>query len=111
MFWLLRARLHVPPCLGGEIDVPDEVLSAVKSTPVPVGAHGGADEVGVVLMGCGIVLESAAVDVMEWSCHGGGGYESSDEVEEVHLVGLGGEVQTEVPGVCRFVLMELVQRM
>jgi hypothetical protein len=46
----LRALLDVGACGFGKLGVPHEVLRAVEPAPVPVGAHHGADEVGVVCL-------------------------------------------------------------
>ena len=45
------AGLDVGTGSVGELSIPDEVLGAVQTAPVPVGTHDGTDEVGVVLVG------------------------------------------------------------
>lgn len=67
MSLVLRTLVDVALCLVGELLVPDEVLGAVQTAPVPVCAHDGADEGGVVVSGCGVVDRVAGFDV------GGGG--------------------------------------
>jgi hypothetical protein len=73
----------------GELGVPDEVLRAVQAAPVPVGAHHGADEVGVVFVGGRVVDEIAWLDFVGGGGDGRGGCESEEGDEDLH-VGLKG---------------------
>lgn len=82
----ILALLDVGASSIGKLGVPAEVLGAVKATPVPVGAHHGRDEVGVVLVGSGVVDESARLDIVRGRCNGGGGHEGDKGGDELHVV-------------------------
>jgi hypothetical protein len=69
----------------GELGVPDEVLRAVQAAPVPVGAHHGADEVGVVFVGGRVVDEIAWLDFVGGGGDGRGGCEREEGDEDLHV--------------------------
>lgn len=62
MLRLLSARFNVSTCGVSEVAIPNEILRAVQASPVPVGAHHGADEVGVILVRSRVVVKSAGSD-------------------------------------------------
>jgi len=72
MLGVLRALRDVCSRGVGKLRVPDQDLSAVELTPVPVGPHYGADEVGVVLVGSVIRSEVAGLDIVGGSSDCGG---------------------------------------
>jgi hypothetical protein len=77
----------------GELGVPDQVLRAVQAAPVPVGAHHGADEVGVVFVGGRVVDEIAWLDFVGGGGDGRGGCEGEQGGEDLHVGSKGrGEV-------------------
>lgn len=61
MLGIMSTLLDISTSGVGELGIPNQVLSAVETTPVPVGAHHGADEVGIVLMGSGIVSKGTGL--------------------------------------------------
>jgi hypothetical protein len=81
----LRALLDVGACGFGKLGVPHEVLRAVEPAPVPVGAHHGADEVGVVCLRGALVFEGAWFDFVRGRCDYRGSRESGDNGSEPHL--------------------------
>jgi hypothetical protein len=85
MSGLVRALRDVGTSLLGELRVPDEVLSAMKPTPVPVGAHHGADEVRIVLVRSVVVDEVARLDVDSGSGNGRGSRESYEKGGKSHI--------------------------
>jgi hypothetical protein len=64
MFRLMGALLDVCSRRVGKLRIPNQVLSAVQVTPVPVGPHHGADEVGVILVGSVVFDKMAALDLV-----------------------------------------------
>lgn len=68
----------------GKTCIPDEVLSTVNATPIPMGSHYNADEVGVVRTGGGIVDEVAGLDIIGWSSYYCGSHKSDKCSEELH---------------------------
>jgi hypothetical protein len=68
-----------------QILAPDEVLSAVEASPVPVHPHHGANEVGVVGVRSVIVVEVAWLDIVRWSGDCGSREEGSESCERLHV--------------------------
>lgn len=85
MSGLVRALLDVGTSLLGELRVPDEVLGAMKPTPVPVGAHNRANEVRIVLVRSVVVDEVARLDVDRGSGNGRGSCESHEKGGKFHV--------------------------
>lgn len=81
---LLGTLLDVVAGGLGKLGVPHEVLGAMKATPVPVGAHHGADEVGVIGMGSGVIGESARLDLVGGRSDCRGGREGDEGGDDLH---------------------------
>lgn len=85
MFRLMGALLDVFTSRFGKLGIPDKVLGTVQTPPVPVGAHDGADEVGIVLVGSIVFDEVARLDLLSGGCcrnSSSEGDESSDGLHE-----------------------------
>jgi hypothetical protein len=81
----VRALRDVGAGSVGEVLIPDEILGAVKATPVPVGTHDGADEVGVALVGSRVVEEGAGMDfgmIMELNVGRGGNHNGGNQADQ-----------------------------
>lgn len=91
MFGLMGALLNVLASSIGKLGVPDKVLSAVQTTPVPVGTHDSADEVGIVLVGGVVVNEIAPLDFVRGGCHCHGSRKGDQGGDNSHDAGLGRE--------------------
>lgn len=66
MLWVVGALVDVVASSIRKLSVPNKILSAVEPTPVPVGAHDGTDELGVILVRN--VAVTARRDAVSWSC-------------------------------------------
>lgn len=82
---LMSALLDVFAGSVSERRVPDQILSAVKTTPVPVGAHDSADEVGVVLVGGIVGNKIAAHDLVRGSSNRRSHCKSKESSEYLHV--------------------------
>jgi len=87
MFRLLGALLDVFASRIGQLGIPDEVLGAVKTAPVPVGAHDGTDEVGIVLVRGVVVDEITQPDLVGGGCYRHGSREGEESSYDLHDVG------------------------
>lgn len=68
--------------------VPDQVLGAVEAAPVPVSAHHGADEVGVVRVRSSVVEEGAGLDMVSRRGDCSGSKQARKGSEKLHGVGV-----------------------
>jgi hypothetical protein len=84
MFRLVRTLLDVSTSKLGELGVPDEVLGAMKPTPVPVSTHHGVDEVRIVLVGSVVVDEVTRLDIDGGSADCRGNRESDERDDDPH---------------------------
>lgn len=64
--------------------VPNEVLSAMETTPVPVSAHHGTYKVGVILVRGSVVDQIARLDVLSRRCHCSDDSEGKNFGDELH---------------------------
>ncbi len=85
---ILITLLHIGSRSVGETRVPDQVLSAVPTTPVPVSAHHGVDEARIVLpRTTGIIsgLEKVVAAAASWSSGNGDGQKGEERAGEFHF--------------------------
>lgn len=69
----------------GKALVPDQVLSAVEATPVPVSPHHSTDEVGVIRVRSVIVDEVAGLDLVRGRSNRSGSQQSGECSERLHV--------------------------
>jgi hypothetical protein len=86
MFGVVGALLDVFPRLVGKVGVPNQVLGAVNMAPVPMGPHHSVNEIRVVLVGSGIVNQSAALDTVGRSSDCTGRGKSDEGGDNLHNV-------------------------
>jgi hypothetical protein len=84
MSGLFRTLGDVGTSKVGEGWVPDKVLGAMELTPVPMGAHNGADEGGVILMRSGVILEVTRLDVVGGRCDCRSSHKSNEAGNDPH---------------------------
>lgn len=91
MLWVVGALVDVGASGVCKLSVPDEILSAVKPAPVPVGPHDGTDEVGVALVRSAAGHDGTRRIAMSGSGHGHGDTKSKQRNEQLHgdIRGLG----------------------
>lgn len=89
MFGFVGALLDIRTSGIGKLHVPDQVLGAMETAPVPVRAHHGTDEVGVVLVGSSIVDEVTREHTASWGGNSSGRSGDGDErSEDFHGAGV-----------------------
>lgn len=85
VLWHSSAFCNVAASSISQVLAPDEILGAVKASPVPMSPHHSADEVGVVGVRSIVVVEIARLDVVRRSSDCSSGQECSESCERLHI--------------------------
>lgn len=87
-YMLLFVGTLVQVLLGGfgEFRIPDEVLRAVKSAPVPMSPHDSTNEGGVIVVRSGVVLEIALLDLVRRCSNRRDRSKSDEEGGDLHVI-------------------------